>query len=300
MRDNKAHLLIIGANGFVGQHLARKAASVFQVFKADLSSAPGDAAIAIDIISPASVEAAFQQAAPDAVVLLAALSDIDQCENRPEIAEAVNVRGTANVAEACARTGAKLLFTSSAAVFDGTQHGYTEEDPPTPVSVYGRTKARAEDLIASQLPSALILRLALVVGFAEGRGTNAMLNKFAEKLRAGQSVSFPDYEYRNPIDAATLSDFLLELLRQPAANGLFHLGATESISRFELGLRLAGKLGLDPSLIQRQTAPLPGRAPRGLDHFLLTEKIRRACGTPVPSCDQVIERAIHGSPESYL
>jgi len=155
-------------------------------------------------------------------------------------------------------------------------------------------------LVASKLPSALILRLALVVGFAEGSGTNAMLNKFDEKLRAGQPVSFPDYEHRNPIDAVTLSDFFLELLRQPAANGLFHLGATEPISRFELGLRLAGKLGLDSNLIQRQTAPLPGRAPRGLDHFLLTEKIQRACRTPVPSCDQVIERAIHGSSESNL
>jgi len=300
MRHDKPHLLIIGANGFVGQHLARKAAPFFDVYKADLGSAPGHTVMPVDITSPASVDAGFRQAIPDAVVLLAALSDIDQCESRPDIAEAVNVQGTAHVAAACVRAGAKLLFTSSAAVFDGTRHGYTEEDRPTPVSVYGRTKAQAEELIASKLPSALILRLALVVGFAEGRGTNAMLNKFDEKLRAGQSVSFPDYEYRNPIDAAALSDFMLELLREPPAHGLFHLGATESISRFDLGLRLAEKLGLDPRLVQRQTAPLPGRAPRGLDHFLLTDKIRQLCQTPVPSCNQVIERAIHGSPESYL
>jgi dTDP-4-dehydrorhamnose reductase len=299
-RHDKTHLLIIGANGFVGQHLARKAAPFFHVFKADLGSLPGDQVIPLDITSRASVDAGFRTAAPEAVALLAALSDIDQCECRPETADAVNVRGTAHVVEACAHTGAKLLFTSSAAVFDGTRHGYTEKDPPTPISIYGRTKARAEDLVASKLPSALILRLALVVGFAEGGGTNAMLNKFVEKLRAGQSVSFPDYEYRNPIDAATLSDFMLELLRRPAAGGLFHLGATESISRFDLGLRLAGKLGLDPALVQRQSAPRPGRAPRGLDHFLFTEKIRRVCQTPVPSCDQVIERAIHGSPESHL
>jgi dTDP-4-dehydrorhamnose reductase len=146
----------------------------------------------------------------------------------------------------------------------------------------------------------LILRLALVVGFAEGASTNAMLNKFVEKLRAGRSVSFPDFEYRNPIDAATLSDFMLELLQHPGGGGLYHAGATESITRFELGVRLAEGLGFSRNLVQRQTKPSPGRAPRGLDHFLLIGKIQHLCQTPVPNCDTVIERAIHGSSKSNL
>jgi dTDP-4-dehydrorhamnose reductase len=140
----------------------------------------------------------------------------------------------------------------------------------------------------------------LVVGFARDHGTNAMLNKLAEKLRAGQSVSFPNFEYRNPIDASTLARFILELLQLPAASGIFHVGASEPISRFELGLKLAERLGFSRDLIKPQTAPLPGRAPRGLDHFLLTERIRAMCSTLIPSCDEVIERAIYGSPQGSL
>ena len=298
MNPPKPRLLIIGASGFVGQHLTRKAVRCFDVYEADLAAPPGEPGVAIDITSAGSVDAGFQQTAPDAVILLAGLSDIDQCEARPDLAEAVNVGGTAHVAEACARTGATLLFISSAAVFDGNKHGYRESDSPTPVSTYGTTKANAEELIATTLPAAVILRLALVIGFAEGSGTNAMLNKFAAKLRAGETVSLPDFEYRNPIDAATLSDFILELLCGGGAAGIFHLGASESISRFELGVRLAELMGFPRNLVQPQTKPLPGRAPRGLDHFLLTEKIRTICGTPVPSCEEVIERAIHGSPKS--
>ncbi len=300
MPQDKPRLLIIGADGFLGQHLARRAASAFEVFQADVVTAAASPIMPLDLTSSGSVDTGFRLAAPEVVVLFAAISDIDRCENNPEIAETVNVQGAAHVVEACARRGARLLFTSSAAVFDGTRHGYVEEDSPTPVSVYGRTKARAEELIRAGLPrSSLILRLSLVVGFAEGRGTNAMLNKFAEKLRAGQAVSFPDYEYRNPIDAATLSDFIVELLCRPDASGIFHVGASDSISRFELGVRLAEKMGLPQKLVQRQTEPLPGRAPRGPDHFLLTGKIRQVCRTPIPSCDQVIERAIHGSAESH-
>ena len=294
----RSRLLIIGAGGFLGQHIARNAASCFDVFEADLAAPPGERGLAMDVTSSASVDAAFERVAPDAAVLLAAVSDIDRCEQQPEFAEAVNVCGALYVAAACSRAGARLVFTSSAAVFDGARHGYRESDAPTPVSVYGRTKARGEELILARLPSALVFRLALVIGFAEGSGTNAMLNKFAAKLRAGESVSFPDFEYRNPIDAGTLSAFLLELLACDGEAGIFHVGAAESVSRFELGVRLARRMGFSPDLVRPQAQPLPGRAPRGLDHFLLTDRLRSVCRTPVPSCDEVIERAIHGSPKS--
>ena len=295
----KPRLLIFGASGFLGQHLARRAASAFDVFEADLALPSGAKGLVLDVTSSCSVDDGFRQIAPDAVVLLAALSDIDQCEARPELAEAINVTGTAYVAAACARFGARLLFISSAAVFDGSSHGYGESDAVSPLSVYGRTKVNAEELIATMLPSAVILRLALVIGFAEGSGTNAMLNKFAARLRDGEKVSLPDFEFRNPIDAVTVSEFILELLGNERLSGIFHLGATQSISRFELGVKLAERLGLPASLVQPQSQPLPGRAPRGPDHFLLTDKIRAACRTPVPSCDEVIERAIHGSPKSH-
>jgi dTDP-4-dehydrorhamnose reductase len=293
----KPRLLIIGANGFLGQHLS-KAAMCFEIFEADLAAPRGERGLATDVTSAASVDAAFKHARPDVVILLAAVSDIDQCEQHPEIAEAVNVCGAAHVAEACARTGARLVFTSSAAVFDGSRHGYTECDAPTPLSVYGRTKARAEGRILAKLPSALILRLALAIGFADGSGTNAMLNRFAAKLRAGESVWLPDFEYRNPIDAGTLSTLLLELLGAAGAAGIFHAGATEAISRFELGVKLAEGMGFSPQLVRPQTNPLPGRAPRGLDHYLLTARLRAVCHTPIPSCDDVIERALHATTQS--
>ena len=299
MLSQKPRLLIIGARGFVGQHLARRASAEFDVVRADLTAADR-AGVVIDLTSVTSIETAFRMASPHVVILLAAISDIDACEAQPQLAEEINARGVARVVEACARAGARLLFTSSAAVFDGTQHGYRESDEPTPLSVYGRTKASAEKLICQALPAAIILRMALVLGFAQDRGTNAMLNKFAEKLRAGQEIPLPNLEYRNPIDPGTLSDFILELLRNPGASGIIHVGASDPISRFDLGMRLAHRLGFSRDLIKVQNTPTPGRAARGLDHFLLTERIRTICQTPVPTCDEVVERATHGSSQGNL
>ncbi len=237
--------------------------------------------------------AAFRIAKPDVVLLFAAMSDIDRCEVQRDEALAVNVHGARLVAEACAGTNARLLFTSSAAVFDGRKHGYTEDTPTSPVSFYGQTKAEAEAIILHVIPSAIIVRIALAVGFSGKSDTNGLLDSLARRLAAGEEVSLPAFEHRNPIDAGTLSQFLLQLLEQPNTQGVFHIGATESISRYELGLKLAQRMGY-PGLIQPQWKPTPGRAQRGPDQFLLTDKLRAQCTIPIPTCEQVIERCFSG------
>lgn len=286
--------MVIGARGFIGEHLAGRAAGSHNVIRGDLEAAADDD-VKIDITSAASVCEAFDRVRPDVVALLAALSDIDRCEREPAAAEAVNVHGAELVAQECARTGARLIYTSSAAVFDGARHGYKEDDPVSPLSVYGRTKAGAEKAIAAALPSAIIVRLALVLGYGLRRGTNSMLDTLAASLQAGRKVAVPTYERRNPIDAGTLCEFILDLAARPEARGIFHLGATDSMSRYSLVARLAEKMGYSPGLVTPQHEPMPGRAPRGLDHFLISDRIRRLCRRPIPNCEQVIERSLHGT-----
>ena len=291
-------MLILGGAGFLGGPLAKKSREAgYEVTCADQNGG-GDSGIAlVDITDRSSVEAVLERVRPKEVALLAALSDIDRCEAEPDRARRINVEGAANVARACAARGARLVFTSSAAVFDGLQHGYAEDDPPTPVSVYGRTKAEAERIVSAASPSSLIVRLGLVIGFAGRPGTNSMLDSLARRWSRGDRTALPTYEYRNPIDAASLSRFLLELL-DAAPGGVYHVGSTQAMSRYELGLKLARRMGYPGDLVTAQDAPIPGRAPRGLDHFLLTGKLRTVCRIPVPSCDDVIERCFHGTSQS--
>jgi dTDP-4-dehydrorhamnose reductase len=288
-------LLVTGARGFLGEHLCRAASQRFQIVRGSraVPAAPYDAQL--DITDAHSVEAVFSQARPDIVVHLAALSDIDGCERQPHVAEIVNVRGACHIARACARAGARLVFVSSAAVFDGTAHGYTEDEPVSPVGVYGETKARAERVVASFLDSAVIARISLALGFASGDGSNSLLNHLAAEWKAGHPVALPTFEFRNAIDAPTLSRFLLELAQHPYARGIYHLGGSQSESRYSLGQMIAERMGVCRDLVMPlETAP-PGRAPRGCDHFLLTGKLRSVCRTPVPNLAQVLERSLNGT-----
>ena len=280
--------MVIGSRGFVGAYVAHAARAQFEVVSDG----------GIDITRAETVRSAFDERQPDAVVLTAAISDIDRCEREPEKAEQVNVAGAEIVASECRRIGARLLFTSTGAVFDGNRHGYAEEDLPTPISVYGHTKARAERIILGTLPTAIIARLSLVLGTGLTAGTNSLLDKLAASFRNHQPVVVPAEEYRNPIDAETLAWFLVELLCLPGTQGIYNLGASDSQSRFDLVTDFARRMNASPSLVVRQTLPVNGRAPRGRDHFLISTKISEICGRPLPTCEQTMQRCIHAITQS--
>jgi dTDP-4-dehydrorhamnose reductase len=289
---DKQRILVVGARGFLGMYAveAATAADTFEVIRGDRTSTGHPKSVAVDIADPSSVDRAFRDARPDLVLLLSAIADIDRCERLPEEAFATNARGAENIANACARTKARLLFASTAAVFDGKKHGYREEDAVSPVSVYGNTKVWAENAVKALTPSAVILRFALLLGFARKGGAKAILDGMIGKWKAGEPTSFSTREQRNPIDAATLSGLMLRLLADHQASGIYHTGASDSISRYELGRRLAKRADVSSDLVHAKDDPVPGRAPRGEDHFLLTEKVRRLYNLEVESCDQVIER----------
>jgi dTDP-4-dehydrorhamnose reductase len=276
----------------VGTHWAAAAQRDFDVWRAARHLPDEDGSLRVDITDPASVRAAFERARPEFVTLLAAQSDIDRCERERELAEQINHHGAVHVARQCAAAQSRLVFTSSDAVFDGTKGSYYEHDPPSPANWYGESKARAERAIAELLPSAAILRLSLVVGRSAHGGGNSYLEKVIGNLRASNPIVSPTYEFRNPIDAGTLCEFLLELVPRRDARGIFHIGASDKQSRYDLVRAIAAAEGADTALVVAQQAPVPGRAPRGRDDFLVTDRLRQFCRTKVPSCQEVIERAL--------
>jgi dTDP-4-dehydrorhamnose reductase len=293
MRQEKPRLLVVGARGFLGSIATLSAVPEFEVIEGNRTTTGRPAEVEIDITNESTVKTAFATARPDSVLLLSAISDIDRCEQFPEDAKAVNFHGAEHVANACARSKAQLLFVSTAAVFDGRKYGYTEETPVSPISIYGETKAMAESSVEALVPSAIIVRIALVLGFAGRPGTNAFLDSLRAQWISGQTVALPIFEQRNPIDAVTASRFMLDLLKKPGTRGIFHIGCKDSITRYHLGLKVAFQMGY-PGQVQPQREPVPGRAPRGPDHFLLTDKLAMTSSIAIPTCDQVIERCFDG------
>jgi dTDP-4-dehydrorhamnose reductase len=280
-----SRLLIIGGSGFLGGYLESVGGGRFECISAGRSSG-----LRLDVRDADSVRHAMQEARPDVVVLAAALSDIDECERRPELTRATNIEGPRHVACECARNGARLVFTSSGAVFDGEAVEYTENSPLSPLSVYGKSKAEAECVVAAECPGAIVARLSLVLGTGLSPGTNSLLDKTRASFEAGQPVMAPLDEYRNAIDVQTAARWILDLAAAPAANGVFHLGSADVLSRFEIARRLALEWGYPERLVIASMSAIPGRAPRGRRHFLRPARIAEFSQIPVPTCLQSIER----------
>jgi dTDP-4-dehydrorhamnose reductase len=286
----KPRILIIGARGFLGCYAVEAANPTAEIVRGDRNSRESGA-VKIDIRDASTVNEAFASVRPDAVLLLAAIADIDRCEADPEAAFAVNVRGAENVALACARSHARLVFASTGAVFDGKKQGYREHDEVSPVSVYGKTKVQAEEIVHTLVPSAAIVRLSLVLGWALRPGTNSMLNTLRERWDLGKAVFFPVHEVRNPVHAASAAEAMAALLLEHRdARGIYHAGASDTISRYELGKGLAARMSIPADLVKPQTEPTPGRAPRGEHHFLLSEKLQELLGSEAQTSEEVVER----------
>jgi dTDP-4-dehydrorhamnose reductase len=238
---------------------------------------PGVAGVDLDLLEPASIEAALEQARPDAVVHSAALAEATVCEQQPELAMRSNVAASEALARACRGRGIRLVTLSTDLVFSGERSGWAEDDPALPLSVYGRTKLQAEQATLAECPGSAVARVALVQG--RGHGPRATSSEAAAwSLASGARLRLFGDQYRTPVDAESVADGLLRILDGGHA-GRFHLGGPERVSRLEQGRRVAALLGLPKAGIEpiRQAdLPLPGARPA--DASLDSSRARRVLG----------------------
>jgi dTDP-4-dehydrorhamnose reductase len=284
-------VLITGAGGLVGGRLATVLAADFTVVAGRHETAPpaGLAAVALDLLAPGSLEGALGQAGADAVVHAAALAEPDACERDPDRARRLNVDGTAAVARACRRAGARLIVLSTDLVFPGDRGGLAEDQAPAPLQVYGTTKRDAERVALDECPDAAVARIALVSGAGHGRRATAT-ESVAWALRQGRRLGLYTDQHRTPIDPDSLADAVGRLLQRPL-RGIVHLGGPERVSRYELGRRVAAVLGLDAGLLDPvASADHPQGAPRPADVSLDSARARRELGWEPLALDEAIRR----------
>ena len=152
--------------------------------------------------------------------------------------------GATNVALAATAAGARLVHVSSDAVFSGADGSYDETRQPDPVTPYGAAKAAAETAVKGIAPAAIIARTSLIIGDGDSPHER-LVHALASGVAAG--FLFAD-EVRCPVHAADLASALLELAASPHA-GVCHVAGPDAVSRYELGLLIAARDGLDQAAL---------------------------------------------------
>ncbi|MBI4569509.1 MAG: SDR family oxidoreductase [Planctomycetes bacterium] len=275
--------LVTGASGFIGRHVALEMGARGPVVGAALAHPdfstgalpPRFEAARLDLADPAAIETLLDKTRPSRIVHLGAMSSQVECERDPARAEAVNVGGTAALATWAGRRGAGFFFFSTDLVFDGRRGGYREEDAPHPLSVYGRTKARAEEAARRAHPGAVVARVALAYGPTLG-ARESHSDWIVRTLRKGESITLFTDETRAPVAALDVARAVGLLLERGFA-GTIHLAGPSALSRHAFGLEVARAYGLDAGLIR--PASRVGQVPeRQRDGSLVSSRATQLLG----------------------
>jgi len=287
---HRERVWVTGAGGLLGGRLAALLAPVHELV-AGFAESPvpeGLSTVRFDLLSPASLESAFDRARPRVVLHCAAMADADACERDPELARRTNVTATEALARLCRDRDARLVLLSTDMVFGGEQSFAREDDTAEPLSVYGRTKLMGEEAALAAAPGTCVLRVSLVCGRGHGRRGTAS-EAIAWSIRRGQGLRLFTDQYRTPVDPQSVADAVLRIIEREA-EGRFHLGGPERVSRHELGLRVARVLDLPTEGIEavpQSAAAFLASRPR--DASLDASRARRELGWEPRPLDVAIQ-----------
>lgn len=237
---------ITGAAGLFGHALVKVFSAGHTVFPLTRADA--------DITRAGEVASAFRKLAPEVVVHPAGMRDLDACEVDPAKAFLVNYHGTRNVVEAARAVGARVVYISTDAVFDGKkQTPYTESDPAIPPTVYGRTKLRAEQAVRA-IPESWAFRVSVLFGPGPGN----FIDKGIRSIAAGGEYLVASDQFASAthtLDAASKIREVVEARRY----GLYHLSNSGACNRLELARRAVELAGLDPHKVVGKPSAEMGR-----------------------------------------
>lgn len=270
-------ILVIGAGGLVGSTAVRLGSN-YQIYKTyNTHEMQGADSFKLDVTNREKVFSLIEKLKPDCVIDTHALHDVDYCETHPEEAWKINVEGTKNVAEACKRIGAKMIFMSTDYIFDGRKLKYTEKDKPNPLSYYAKTKLIAERVIDALGTNYIIARSSVLYGGYSTGKLNFVL-WLINKLKNGEKVNIVTDQHNNPTFADRLVEILFTLYEKDAS-GLFNITGTTCLSRYDFAKIIANIFNLNGKLINPITTPeLHQVAKRPERVNMISDKAKRVSG----------------------
>ena len=285
-------VLVTGREGQVARCLAARAADqrdLEMIFAARPE---------FDLARPETIAPLVRAVRPDVVVSAAAYTAVDQAEDEPELAFAVNGAGAGEVARAAASVGAPVIHLSTDYVFDGTlDRPYREDDPTGPQGVYGASKLAGERAIAEANPNHVIMRTAWVYSPFGKNFVKTML-RLAETR---DEVSVVADQWGNPTSAGDIAEAVLVAARRLVnddfdAWGIYHFAGEGEASWADFAeeiFHVSGERGGPRANVRRiGTADYPTKARRPANSRLDSSRFRRVFAHAAPRWQQSVLSAV--------
>ncbi|MDK1491799.1 dTDP-4-dehydrorhamnose reductase [Sinorhizobium sp. 7-81] len=253
----------------------------------------------LELARPETILPALERHRPDLVVSAAAYTAVDQAEDEPDLAFAVNAVGAGAVAEAAARLGVPVIHLSTDYVFDGFKEGnYAEDDATAPLNVYGASKLAGEKAVSAANPRHIILRTAWVYSPFGKNFVKTML----QLAKNREEIAVVADQWGNPSSALDIADAVLKTAaflirsRQDEIPEVYHLVGTGKVNRADFArhiLSVSRARGGPWSRVRSvATEEFPARARRPANSSLATARFAATFGWTMPDWQHSVESTI--------
>jgi dTDP-4-dehydrorhamnose reductase len=229
---------------------------------------------------------------PDFIINFVAQTNVDGCETDKMLAYELNVKVVENLIRAAKISQSTIIHLSTDYVFDGKNGPYSENDLPSPINYYGKTKLAAENAcIVSNLPYSII-RTNVVYGVSDGLKKD-FIEWVLENCDQGKEINVVSDQYGNPTLADDIAIAMMKIISKKRT-GIYHIGGKDYVSRFEFAVKIAEHFHVDSSLIKKiETSELHQKANRPMRGGLLTLKAETDLGIKLAGIESGLQTYRH-------
>ena len=265
-------VIITGSNGLLGQSLLslllqeKEKYQVFGFSRGQNRSGRNDFSfVSIDITNEKNLKNKIKVIQPNFIINTAAMTLVDDCESQKEACDLLNVSVVKWLSEVCDELNACVIHLSTDFIFDGKKGFYKETDLPNPISYYGLSKLKSEEVLFKSKIDYTILRTILVYGKVFDMSRSNIVLWVKKMLEEGKEIKIVDDQYRAPTYVVDLA-MACKIILDKKATGIYNIASSELLSVYEITKQVADVFQLDKSLIKpissttlNQTAQRPPR-----------------------------------------
>lgn len=247
-------ILITGSNGLLGQKL------VHLIAKSDydlIATARGEnrmifqegyTYVQMDISVESDVNNVLETYRPDYVINTAAMTNVDQCEEDKSGCDLLNVTAVQYLVNTCSKFNIHLIHVSTDFIFDGENGPYLEDAAPNPISYYGESKLKAEEIVKKCSSPWAIARTVLVYGITEGMSRSNIILWVKNSIESKKAINVVNDQWRTPTLAEDLAEGCF-LIATHNATGIYNISGEDFLNPYQMAIFTADYFNLDKSFI---------------------------------------------------
>lgn len=279
-REEIMNVMITGATGFFGPSLV----AAFSNGQKPVTVARDSAAdYQYDLTDEEAVKNLLGRTGPDMIIHAAAMTDINRCQQHPELAYKVNSEAVKHLVRHM-RGDCRFMYISTDSIYSGQGPHKERSKTENPINIYGMTKYMGE-FEAAKAANHIIIRASMYGFSSRTNRSSSLVDSLVTAFKSGKPVPlFTDLMF-SPLHKENLAKMMAKVAKTNKV-GTWNFGSTNGMSKSKFGLMLANGLGLPIHMaVPVESAGLPNRTPRPLDTRLDIVRTEQSFGLTMPDME---------------